>query len=443
MSKKYNPTTLGIIGFGRFGSVLHRMLSDYFDIVVYDPSYKPRKGIRHVSLKKLCESNVVVFAVPISKLESVVRKTKPYLRAGQTVLDVCSVKVYPKKVLSKHLKDTGTFQILTHPMFGPDSSKDGFTDLPIMMYGLDAPKGVFVFWKQLFNTIGLRVVEMTPEEHDRQAAFSQGVTHFMGRVFNDMKLTHTQIDSTGFIKLMEVVEQTCHDTWELFRDLQTYNPYTQTMRNRLERSFDRVNTKLLPARSRGTMLTIGIQGGKGSFNEEACHAKCKENGITNYHITYLYISERVLKAVHERKVDIGQCATQNSVGGVVRETIYALAKYESNLSEEFEFLVNHCLHVRPGTKLSDIKTIMSHPQVFKQCQSTLAKKYPHITLKSGTGNFIDSARAAKELGAGKLPTSVAVMAPKVCAQLYNLETVDEGLQDRKDNYTSFVWLTPR
>lgn len=439
----YKPKTLGIIGYGRFGKVLHRMLGGYFDVVVHDLSQKRVKGVQHVSIKELCTSDVIIFAVPISKLESVVRTVKPYLRNNQTVLDVCSVKVHPKKVFTTHLKDTGTYQILTHPMFGPDSSRDGFSGLPIMMYGLRAPKDVVAFWKRLFKKIGLSIVEMTPEAHDKQAAYSQGVTHFVGRVLGEMKLKHTDIDTQGFKALLKTVEQTCNDTWQLFTDLQMYNPYTKGMRKKLEKARTKIAHKLQPKRNPSASLIIGIQGGKGSFNEEACHAKCKENGITHYTLKYLYTSERVLKAVHERSVDIGQCATQNSVGGVVRETIYAIAKYESHLSEEFEFLVNHCLHVRPGTKLSEIKTIMSHPQVFKQCQSTLAKKYPHLTLKSGTGNLIDSARIAKELGSGRLPKSVAVMAPKVCAELYDLETVAEGLQDRKDNYTSFVWLTPR
>lgn len=443
MNKHYTPKTLGIIGYGRFGAVLYRMLKSYFTIVVHDTSKKQVKGVTYVSLPEVCQSDVVVFAVPISKLEAVVKKAKKHLSKQQTVMDVSSVKVHPKNIFSTHLKDSGVYQLLTHPMFGPDSTKDGFKGLPVMIHGLFAPRNVVHYWKALFKKIGLEVAEMTPEEHDKEAAFSQGVTHFMGRVLDDMNLKPTSIDTKGFKVLMETVEQTCNDTWELFKDLQHYNPYTKKMRKKLEDSFHHVQNQLMPTQVSPECLTIGIQGGRGSYNEEACHEHCEAEGIIDYKIKYLYTSERVLKAVHDGEVDIGQCATQNSIGGVVRETIYAIAKYESTLSEEFEFIVRHCLHVVPGTKLSEVKTIMSHPQALAQCQTTLAQKYPHLKKESGKGVLIDHALVAEHLAAGKLPKSVAVLASKHCGKLNKLETIAEGLQDRKDNYTSFVWLTPR
>ena len=67
---------------------------------------------------------------------------------------------------------------------------------------------------------------MTPEEHDRQAAVSQGITHFIGRVLEKADVKSTEINTLGFTDLLAVIEQTCNDSLELFKDLQRFNPYT-------------------------------------------------------------------------------------------------------------------------------------------------------------------------------------------------------------------------
>jgi prephenate dehydrogenase len=101
-----------------------------------------------------------------------------------------------------------------------------------------------MFWKETFASLGLRVVQMSAEEHDREAAFTQGITHVIGRVLKDMDLQPSPIATVGYKKLLEIVDQTCNDPWQLFLDLQQYNPYTRQMRQKLQNSFQRILTKL-------------------------------------------------------------------------------------------------------------------------------------------------------------------------------------------------------
>lgn len=188
-------------------------------------------------------------------------------------------------------------------------------------------------------------------------------------------------------------------------------------------------------------IIIGIQGGKGSFNEEACLYHCEKNKIKNFEIKYLYTSNNVLRELDAKKIDKGQFAIQNSIGGVVRETIDALSRYNCKILNEFEIIINHCLLTREGTKIEEIKTIMSHPQALAQCKSTLSEKYKHKKLVSGKGNLVDQATAAKFLSLGKIPKNIAVLASSVCVKLYpNLEILAHGLQDRKDNFTTFLFV---
>ena len=52
---------------------------------------------------------------------------------------------------------------------------------------------------------------MTPDEHDREAAFTQGVAHYIGRVLSDLGVRRSPIGTVGYNKLLEIVEQTCND----------------------------------------------------------------------------------------------------------------------------------------------------------------------------------------------------------------------------------------
>ena len=70
------------------------------------------------------------------------------------------------------------------------------------------------------------------------------MTHYLGRVLAELELEPSRIASLGYLKLLEIIEQTCNDSWQLFYDLQQYNPYTREMRDRLAASLDEVKRRL-------------------------------------------------------------------------------------------------------------------------------------------------------------------------------------------------------
>jgi prephenate dehydrogenase len=81
--------------------------------------------------------------------------------------------------------------------------------------------------------------------HDEMTAYSQGITHYVGRLLADLELAPTRTDTLGYEMLLEVMGQTCHDSWQLFLDLQSYNPYTQKMREDLNKSIAKINSALV------------------------------------------------------------------------------------------------------------------------------------------------------------------------------------------------------
>jgi prephenate dehydrogenase len=88
-------------------------------------------------------------------------------------------------------------------------------------------------------------VELTPDAHDRMAASTQGITHFIGRVLDESGVRSTQINTFGFNELLGVIEQTCNDSWDLFKDLQKYNPYTNKMIDKLIKKINKLHKEII------------------------------------------------------------------------------------------------------------------------------------------------------------------------------------------------------
>ncbi|HUX13546.1 MAG TPA: prephenate dehydrogenase/arogenate dehydrogenase family protein [Spirochaetia bacterium] len=233
--------SVGVYGLGRFGLFWAELLSVHFPVVAYNrtPGRSVPDGVREVDLDDLMQADTIFLCTAISAMEPVLRQIAPLLRAGTTVIDTCSVKVYPIRLMEEILPATVSL-IGTHPMFGPDSAVRGVQGLPLILTPVRAPVETVSAWEEAFRQIGLVIHRMTAAEHDYEAAYTQGVTHFIGRVLRDLDLKPSSISTLGYRKLLEVMEQTCNDPWQLFVDLQRLNPYTGEMRNNLRASVDRI-----------------------------------------------------------------------------------------------------------------------------------------------------------------------------------------------------------
>ena len=193
-------------------------------------------------LEGLVECDAVFLCVAISAMEEVVETVASAVPEGTTLIDTCSVKLHPLEVFRRMVPDRP--YLLTHPMFGPDSARGGVAGLPIILSGGTVAESEYEVWLETFGDLGLRVIEMSADDHDREAAFTQGITHFVGRVLADLELSESRIATLGYRKLLEVMEQTCNDPYTLFVDLQRYNPFTSQMRSQLQESLTRIMASL-------------------------------------------------------------------------------------------------------------------------------------------------------------------------------------------------------
>ena len=228
--------SIGVVGYGRFGMVLTELLKKDYNVSVYDPDTSA--GEMSKSLEDVLESRIIFIAVPISSFESVIKKVSQYNLYNATIIDVCSVKIHPVKIMEKYLPDHVGI-IASHPHFGPDSYSP-FKELKTTLYPIRDTYNRYNEIKDFFEKYSIRTVKLSPDEHDMMAASSQGLTHFIGRVLSEAGGVYTQINTLGFNDLLAVIEQTCNDSWDLFKDLQTYNPYTDEMIDNLLETINKV-----------------------------------------------------------------------------------------------------------------------------------------------------------------------------------------------------------
>lgn len=225
------PMTVGVYGLGRFGSFWSSLLAQRFAVIAYDRDgdRRPPEGVRRVPVDELAQAPVVFLCVTIRALPEVLKSLGPLLGSDTLVVDTCSVKLFPLRWMEEYLPPN-TPLLATHPMFGPESAKDGLDGLSIMLDPVRLDRDRFQFWEDTFAAFGLTPVRMTCDQHDREAAYSQALTHFVGRSLAPLGLVDTPIATRWYKKLHTVVKQCVRDSHELFEDMQKYNPYAAQMR---------------------------------------------------------------------------------------------------------------------------------------------------------------------------------------------------------------------
>jgi len=224
-----SKTKIKIIGMGRFGTLLASIIKKHFPNAIL--------------VDKIEEADIVFPCVPIRAFEEVIKEISPKLKNGALVIDVCSVKVHPVKVMKKHLPKHVQI-IASHPLFGPDSAKNGLAGLKIMLWNVSAKKSTFNKIQTSCRKLNLQIIEITPEEHDKFMAFSLAYTHFIGRIGKDMKIMSTPIDTEGFKQTLKIQQYVVNDSEELFIDMHRFNPFSDAMRKKFIEAVIKLDNKI-------------------------------------------------------------------------------------------------------------------------------------------------------------------------------------------------------
>ncbi len=233
---------LGVIGYGRFGRLAATILRRDFEVSVYDRKTLPlEEGIRLVPLAKAARKPALLLCVPISAIEAVCLQLEPHLTPGQLVLDTCSVKEKPLRLM-KQILPRGVNVLGTHPLFGPDSARQGIEGHRIVLCpGRGAQQQKVA---RYLKALGLKVIVTSAANHDRQMARTQALFHFLARGVALMKIKLGPISTPGPSRMFAEFQDVQNDSPQLFRDMQLENSFSAHLRRKLIRTLIRVDREL-------------------------------------------------------------------------------------------------------------------------------------------------------------------------------------------------------
>ena len=186
-----------------------------------------------------------------------------------------------------------------------------------------------------------------------------------------------------------------------------------------------------------TTKKIVFLGPEGSYCETAKNHFCSIINCTGCEHIYYSSIKKVIEYVAQNLDSVGVIPIENSIEGIVRETMDNLLKLENTslqITAETVVNINHCL-ISKSDNISKIKTVLSHPQALAQCQNTLHD----ILNKFETIETSSTSKAVKTLQ--DFDYSYAAIGSEQSIKNTNLNILCENINDEPDNKTRFVLIS--
>lgn len=174
---------------------------------------------------------------------------------------------------------------------------------------------------------------------------------------------------------------------------------------------------------------VAFQGEHGAYGEVAARKLLPEGAF----IPCMEFID-VFRGVEEGHLDFGVVPVENSLEGAVTQVNDLLTTTELKVVGETNVPVHHCLLATEDTDYREIRVVYSHPQALAQCRGFLMRN------KLEPRPYYDTAGAAKML-ARENPKASAAIASSLCADLYDLVIIKEGIEDGHSNSTRFLQLS--
>jgi prephenate dehydratase len=182
-------------------------------------------------------------------------------------------------------------------------------------------------------------------------------------------------------------------------------------------------------------MRVGYFGPEGTFTQEALIHAIGANEVDLVPLPTIYDT---VMAVHSRAVDRALVPIENSLEGSVNATLDALAMETEDVAIVGEVVhpIRHCLIARSPLELSEIETVVSHPQATAQCARFIRSRLPHAQLLAGSS----TAEAVRIVAEHEGPW--AALGNRLAAERYGCQVLRAGVEDVPDNETRFAWLGP-
>lgn len=183
--------------------------------------------------------DVIIITVPIHKTKDVIEEIIPLVKEDALLTDFTSVKMMPIEVMTK--SKSSITVVGGHPLFGPTTN---FKNQNFIFCHERGEK--YVQWyKDFLEFLGLNVLDMTKEEHDKHMAVIQCLTHFSALSLGSTleKLNYDLIKGESIatpVYLMRFygVGRILAQDPDLYTDIQMYNPFAKDVAKMYKKSVD-------------------------------------------------------------------------------------------------------------------------------------------------------------------------------------------------------------
>jgi prephenate dehydratase len=184
----------------------------------------------------------------------------------------------------------------------------------------------------------------------------------------------------------------------------------------------------------GTRPRVGYLGPAGTFSEEALLASAVRDAVEPYALTSIYDTVMALRG---GDVSWAIVPIENSLEGSINVTLDLLAGDADDVKIVGEALlrVRHSLIGVDAVALAEIETVITHPQVPGQCTLFLRNELAQAKVLTAAS----TAEAVRTVVADGRREQAALGTP-LAAAIYGATVIREGVEDREDNETRFVWL---
>ncbi len=186
---------------------------------------------------------------------------------------------------------------------------------------------------------------------------------------------------------------------------------------------------------------VVYQGVEGAYSHEAA-MRYFDGNVNMFHMASW---RECMEAIKEGMADYAVLPIENSSAGEVNDIYDLLEEYENYIVGEQILAIRHTLAGLPGTKLSDIRTVYSHPQALMQCSAYLEQHgWQQISLANTAmaAEIANTAMAAEKIYRDQDKTQAAI-ASEAAARIHGLQILEQPINDSRQNSTRFIIVTNR
>lgn len=173
-------------------------------------------------------------------------------------------------------------------------------------------------------------------------------------------------------------------------------------------------------------MKVAFQGESGAYSEQAVFdffGEVETQPCESFDV--------VFESVVHGSADAGLIPIENSLAGSIHQNYDLLLRHDLHITGEYLLRVRHCLISLPGVAKTEIRKVISHPQALGQCAAYLRGLGVRVESAYDTAG---SVKILKESGA----RDTAAIASRRAAAIYEMQILEEGIEDNPENYTRFL-----